>query len=171
VNLAGRTIISTSPLSGRYGEEPDSIVLTLDDGSQVELVPTGYEAEGVRIERIEPAEVRRRQRAAQGRRELERVQRLSAEVYRRRAKERRDRMERNLSPEAFREWRRRHEPGFIMKEIWSSDALTKQFYDENPFLSAMHQEIDGAVQDLKSAAKRAVIPIYNAAPAKPTDLA
>lgn len=112
-----------------------SVTLVLDDGTHYRLRTHDYDGGPIEVQALDA-----RMRVAEviDRRVAEREERLEAVRRAERAEAERivrERMERLLSPTAYREWLRRHQPSYIMmralKSVWTTGSIQEQFFGES----------------------------------------
>jgi hypothetical protein len=132
--LVGKTIIRAETTGGGEYMEPQGFTLYFDDGTSVRMEPTGYEADGIVLELDSYTGRMRRGAIAAGKREQRRVERLAAEVYRRRRAAERAHAKATLSPEEFEAWERERDPHYILKSLWGEE-IRKALYSQSLLLN------------------------------------
>jgi hypothetical protein len=113
--LVGKTIIRAEQTGGGEYMEPSGFTLYFSDGTSARM---GAHRGRIVIELDSYTGRMRRGAILAGQREARRVERLAAEVYRRRRKAERDHAKATLSPEAFEAWKRERDPHYILKRVW-----------------------------------------------------
>jgi hypothetical protein len=119
--LVGKTIIRAESTGGGEYMEPTGLTLYFSDGSSVRMEPTGYEVDGIVLELDSYTGRMRRGAIAAGKREARRVERLTAEVHRRRRKAEHDHAKATLTPAEFEAWKRKRDPHYILKQVWGEE--------------------------------------------------
>jgi hypothetical protein len=135
--MIGKTVARIQQGQVECGSE---MTVHFTDGTALRIEGHSYEDVSLSQTPLSATDVRRLAREAQGRREQERVARLTAEVRRREFAAERERAEAELSPAEFQRWLMERDSLYILKQAWSSERLESQFYDTNPLLDRVYGE-------------------------------